>query len=170
MTTVESDFKRMINNAKSYNDPKSDIYEDAERIRKLVYNYMKQHNPQYAQDPNYISFPTPIPLLANGHTGREVAGEVSREGEKGRRSAVPPVAKTSEPPSERKESVAPSATTGDAEGGDGDEEGGYEGGDALEFAGMTFQEAQQKMVSFLLHYTDEEYVCHVRSIDVRLTV
>jgi hypothetical protein len=158
MTTVESDFKRMINNAKSYNDPKSEIYEDAERIRKLVYNYMKQHNPQYAQDPNYTSFPTPIPQT-NGHAARETveSGQrevLTRDGEKGRSSA--PAVKTSEPLSDRKESVAPSAATGDADGDDGDEDG-YAGGDALDFSGMTFQEAQQKMVSFLLNYTDEEY-------------
>ncbi|KAK5116273.1 hypothetical protein LTR85_009245 [Meristemomyces frigidus] len=154
MTTLESDFKRMVQNAKDYNAPKSDIYEDAERIRKLVYNYMKQWNTQYKEDPNYASFPTPIPQ-SNGasadHASSEDADmeddpEPRQASERPKRATAP---KSSEAPSDRKVSVAPSATTGDGE--DGEEAGGD-----LDFTGLTFQEAQQKMVSHLLHYTDEE--------------
>ncbi|KAK4565269.1 hypothetical protein LTR86_003886 [Recurvomyces mirabilis] len=149
MTTIESDLKRMIQNAKSYNDPKSEIYEDAERIRKLVYNYMKLNNPQYNSDPNYISFPTPIPdanggAALNGGHSHAVDDDETRP-EQPRR----PVIKASEPPADRKESIAPSAATGD-------DEDAYTGGDALDFTGLSFQEAQQKIVSFMLHYTDDE--------------
>ncbi|KAI6857789.1 hypothetical protein KC334_g22001, partial [Hortaea werneckii] len=70
MTTLESDLKRMVQNAKEYNEPKSLIFEDAERIRKLVYNFMKQHNPQYGEDPNYVSFATPIPQAKSSGDGR----------------------------------------------------------------------------------------------------
>ena len=51
----------MINNAKDFNNPGSVIFEDAERIRKLVFNFMKVHNPAYKEIPNYTAFPTPIP-------------------------------------------------------------------------------------------------------------
>lgn len=156
MTTVESDFKRMIQNAKDYNDPKSEIYEDAERIRKLVFNFMKKENPEYTHNPDYTSFATPIPQ-ANGvngiHPPPAVQAHADRKmSEETRRSAAPS-SKPSHPPSDRKASAAPSAVTVDEENGDVD---GGGGGDALDFTGMTFQDAQQKIVSYLIHYTDEE--------------
>jgi len=60
MTALESDLKRMVQNAKDYNSSKSDIFEDAERIRKALSNFMPKHNPAY-QDPDYRAIPTPIP-------------------------------------------------------------------------------------------------------------
>lgn len=60
MTDLESDLKRMVQNAKDYNSSKSDIFEDAERIRKALSNFMPKHNPAY-QDPEYRAVPTPIP-------------------------------------------------------------------------------------------------------------
>ena len=60
MTDLESDLKRMVQNAKDYNSSKSDIFEDAERIRKALSNFMSKHNPAY-QDPEYRAIPTPIP-------------------------------------------------------------------------------------------------------------
>lgn len=60
MTAIESDLKRMVQNAKDYNSSKSDIFEDAERIRKALSNFMPKHNPAY-QDPEYRAVPTPIP-------------------------------------------------------------------------------------------------------------
>ncbi len=168
MTTLESDLKRLVHNAKEYNAPKSDIYEDAERIRKLVFNYMKQNNPQYSQDPNYTSFPTPIPhtnggAVQNG-TMKEEEDEdvdelqsdpVARDSEQPRNSAGTAV-KVSEPRSDRKQSLAPSATTGAEDGGGG--------GEALVLDGLSFQDAQQRIVSYLLHYTDEELVPTLRLI------
>ena len=157
MTTLESDFRRLVQNAKDYNAPKSDIFEDAERIRKLVYNYMKLHNPDY-EDPKYTSFPTPIPLengasLENG--SHEEDDEAVKEAPEARQSSERPTRstapQTSEAPSDRKASLAPTATTGDGE----DE---IQLGGDLDFTGLSFQDAQQNMVSHLLHYTDEEYV------------
>lgn len=60
MTDIESDLKRMVQNAKDYNSSKSEIFEDAERIRKALSNFMPKHNPAY-QDPEYRAVPTPIP-------------------------------------------------------------------------------------------------------------
>ncbi|KAK5694460.1 hypothetical protein LTR17_024799 [Elasticomyces elasticus] len=154
MTTLESDLKRLVQNAKEYNAPKSDIYEDAERIRKLVFNYMKQHNPAYQQDSNYSAFPTPF-RHTNGGPVQKLSQEAvddEEDDELHSDTPRPPTAKASEARSDRKESLAPSAMTGNDE----DEDGYTGGGDALDFNGMSFQEAQQKMVSYLLHYTDEE--------------
>ena len=158
MTTLESDFKRLVQNAKDYNAAKSDIYEDAERIRKLVYNYMKVHNPQYTEDPDYASFPTPLPqengvAVEKGSREQDIKevgdGLQARQSSERPKRSIPPQA--SEPPSDRKLSIAASATTGDGE------EDVQTGGD-LDFSGLTFQEAQQKMIVHLLHYTDDEYV------------
>jgi len=159
MTTLESDLRRMVQNAKEYNAPKSEIYEDAERIRKLVFNYMKQHNPEYATNPDYTSFPTPLPQTNGGPVPNGIHLDEEDELlsdpvpiEKPRASAAP-TAKASEPPSDRR-SIAPSVS---AMTGDEDEDGGYAGGgDALDFEGVTYQEAQLKIISYLLHYTDEE--------------
>lgn len=57
---LESDLKRMVQNAKDYNHYKSAIYEDAERIRKAISNFMPKHNPAYLRA-DYKAYPTPIP-------------------------------------------------------------------------------------------------------------
>ena len=62
MTKVESDLKRMVFNAKAFNQKTSELHRDAEKIRKMVTHHMKERklNPAYA-DPTYASFPTPLP-------------------------------------------------------------------------------------------------------------
>ncbi|RMZ83470.1 hypothetical protein DV737_g1597, partial [Chaetothyriales sp. CBS 132003] len=60
MTEFESDLKRVVQNAKDYNDSRSEIFQDAERIRKALSNFMPKHNPAY-EDPDYRAVPTPIP-------------------------------------------------------------------------------------------------------------
>jgi hypothetical protein len=57
---LESDLKRMVQNAKDYNSSKSAIFEDAERIRKALSNFMPKHNPAYLRE-DYRAYPTPIP-------------------------------------------------------------------------------------------------------------
>ena len=60
MEKLEGDLKRMVQNAKDYNDSRSEIFQDAERIRKALSNFMPKHNPAYL-DPEYRAVPTPIP-------------------------------------------------------------------------------------------------------------
>lgn len=60
MTDLEQDLKRMVQNAKDYNSSKSEVFDDAERIRKALSNFMPKHNPAYL-DPEYRAVPTPIP-------------------------------------------------------------------------------------------------------------
>lgn len=135
MTTLESDFKRMVQNAKDYNDPSSQIYEDAEKIRKLVFNQMKSLNPAYS-DSKYTSFPTPIPkenAVQNGKRAAESEGDAHRSrtvSERPRRGE-----------SERKSSVAPSTANGEPEA---DED--------VDFTGKTMQQAQQMLVNHFLRY------------------
>ncbi|KAF2218059.1 hypothetical protein CERZMDRAFT_20712, partial [Cercospora zeae-maydis SCOH1-5] len=169
VSALESDFKRMIQNAKDYNEPKSEVYEDAERIRKLIYNYMKVNNPAY-QDPSYSAVPTPIPgltkiTLTNGNhhaqgtpSAQAKAATPSTAGVKeeraagessklkislGPRASEKAAEKASEPPSDRKSSVAPSTAPG------GEDE-------SMDFTGKTFQEAQEMIVAEMIRYTDEE--------------
>lgn len=60
MEMLEADLKRLVQNAKDYNSSKSNVFEDAERIRKALSNYMPKHNPAYLR-PDYRAYPTPIP-------------------------------------------------------------------------------------------------------------
>lgn len=104
MTALESDLKRMVQNAKEFNVTGSKVYEDAERIRKALSNFMPKHNPAY-KDQEYRALPTPVPddndeevdgyqstspepdaptaptikLRVNGSTSRKSVGEVKEE-------------------------------------------------------------------------------------------
>lgn len=60
MELLEGDLKRLVQNAKEYNDSRSEVFLDAERIRKALSNFMPKHNPAYA-NPEYRAVPTPIP-------------------------------------------------------------------------------------------------------------
>ena len=60
METLESDLKRLVQNAKEFNSTKSEVYDDAERIRKALSNFMPKHNPSYL-NADYRAYPTPIP-------------------------------------------------------------------------------------------------------------
>ncbi|KAL8810227.1 MAG: hypothetical protein Q9200_002751 [Gallowayella weberi] len=60
MTTLESDLRRMIGNAKSFNEKSSQVFSDAEKIRKAMSNFMVEHNPAY-RSRDYKPFPTPVP-------------------------------------------------------------------------------------------------------------
>jgi hypothetical protein len=62
LTSLEGDFKRMISNAKEYNEKGSTIYDDAERIRKVLSNFMTKNNPVYITTPGFVTVPTPLPV------------------------------------------------------------------------------------------------------------
>ncbi|KAM7224385.1 Bromodomain-containing protein [Rhypophila decipiens] len=61
LAELEGFFKRMVMNAKEYYHKGSDIFEDAERVRKALSNYMTKTNPAYKLIPNYSCTATPIP-------------------------------------------------------------------------------------------------------------
>lgn len=158
VSAIESDFKRLVQNAKDFNDPGSVIYEDAERMRKLVFNYMKQHNPAYKDDPKYIAVSTPLPQATNTKSLPNGTRKVESEaGDTESRQPREKPKRAATEQSERKSSQAPSATTGEA-GDEDDDDGGDDEKveDDLDFTGMTFQAAQQAIIAYLLRYTDDE--------------
>ncbi|KAL1871303.1 hypothetical protein VTK73DRAFT_2135 [Phialemonium thermophilum] len=61
LTEVEAYFKRMVNNAKEFHSRGSQVYEDAERVRKALSNYMVKTNPAYQLIPGFSCQATPLP-------------------------------------------------------------------------------------------------------------
>ncbi|OCK77511.1 Bromodomain-containing protein [Lepidopterella palustris CBS 459.81] len=155
LSAVESDVKRLVNNAKTFNDKKSLIYEDAERVRKTASNFMVKHNPAY-RDPGYVAVATPIPGDAtNGTLGaahkvhkpvifaQAAPPPTPEAGERPRRAAavsqtpVPPPPKRSR--SAGRQSAAPEADD-----------------DNPDFTGKTFQQAQEQIVREMINYTEND--------------
>ncbi|KAF7550116.1 hypothetical protein G7046_g8120 [Stylonectria norvegica] len=60
LAQLESYFKRMITNAKEFYPRSSSTFDDAERIRKALSNYMTKTNPAYSNR-TYQAAPTPLP-------------------------------------------------------------------------------------------------------------
>lgn len=147
LSAVEGDIKRMINNAKSFNEKTSEIYSDAERIRKQLSNYMSKNNPAY-RDPNYVSFPTPIP------------GEVS--GEERRRSSSAAINKDSGPTGPSLKLRVSGSTSARLVKQQQSENGvpltpPVVAADPKPYIGKTFQEAQDQIITELIKYKDDEY-------------
>lgn len=90
MSELESYFKRMVTNAKEYYPKNSEIFEDAERVRKALSNYMTKTNPAYKLVQGYSCTAAPIPddlqstdfMDEDAGGGEEdAAGEDDAEGE-----------------------------------------------------------------------------------------
>ena len=135
LTALESDFKRMVQNAKDFNDKKSLIYEDAERVRKGASNWFTRHNPAY-NDRNYVARPTPIPDEANGTpaTPTPVTLKITT---KAARTRTPAKSVTPAPPVKAVEKPAVAAADG-----------------LSDFTGKTFQQAQDQLVQELIDYQE----------------
>ena len=149
LTALESDFKRMVQNAKDFNDKNSLIFADAERVRKGASNWFTKHNPAY-NDKSYVAKPTPLPgeggavsasASANIGTPTPISLKITNK------SAAPAV-----------RTPAPSATPApvvddgeeDAEGEE-DEVGAVGMGD---FKGKSFQKAQEQLINELIEYQE----------------
>ena len=150
LTTLESDLKRLVSNAKSYNERNSEVFSDAEKIRKMVSNHMTKVNPAY-RDPSYQSFPTPIPggIQGNGPTKQEDA-EADADGETDHENpeVKPKRLVTLHGPSAEKEEIRRTASStpvvlGAADAGES-------------FKGNTFQQVQEKIVTELIELKNEE--------------
>lgn len=144
LTSLESDVKRMIANAKVYNEPKSEVYEDAERVRKNAYNFMKLANPAY-KDQDYKAFPTPNPdTHTKGQTLRlpNAKARANTAARAPKREASSPRGHTSAPESSK------GTPTVDEKEATGDET----------FEGLEFQNAQRKIINEMIEHKDEEYV------------
>ncbi|KAI1067967.1 hypothetical protein LB507_004505 [Fusarium sp. FIESC RH6] len=79
LSELEGYFKRMISNAKEFYSRNTPEFEDAERIRKAVSNYMTKTNPAY-EVRGYQALPTPFPD-EDGEEGGEDDGEAEEDDE-----------------------------------------------------------------------------------------
>ncbi|GAD92639.1 conserved hypothetical protein [Paecilomyces variotii No. 5] len=125
---MESDLKRMISNAKTYNQKSSQVFADAERIRKILSNNMPKINPAY-KDPKYVAFPTPLPDEEPGDEG-----------------TAEPDASPKESSDEQQKSRLRSTST--AIGKDDKKQSTFEG--------YSLQSAQDKIISELINLKDVE--------------
>ena len=89
MSELESYFKRMVTNAKEFYPKHSQVFEDAERVRKALSNYMTKTNPAYKLVSGYSCVAAPIPdepdsdierFIGNGQ-GAAAADDDDAEGE-----------------------------------------------------------------------------------------
>lgn len=134
----------MVMNAKSFNERNSEVFADAERIRKMLSNYMSKHNIAY-KDPSYAAFPTPLPgesaAIENvvNADGNSDAGEADGTPSKLVDSSGP-----AKPANGRTASSTP--VVQDAEGA------------GESFVGDSFQVAQEKIMTELIHLKDDKYV------------
>lgn len=157
MTTLESYFKRMVSNAKEYNEKGSEIHDDAERLRKAMNTFMVANNPAYKTDPDYVAFPTPLPAEDEDAEGSEEDAEGEEDVEvtgPSTKIVIPSKRRPGRPP---KDPVAfelarqrrLSSTPARSESAPATSSNG--------FSGLTFQQAQEKIISDMLtHKEDEE--------------
>lgn len=81
LAELESYFKRMIANAKEFYPRSSPVFDDAERVRKALSNYMTKTNPAYGTR-GYQAQPTPLPPEEGDDEDEDAEGEAEEGGEK----------------------------------------------------------------------------------------
>lgn len=139
----------MVNNAKAFNDKKSIVYEDAERLRKTASNWMTKHNPAY-EEGSYQAIATPIPGEENATPGRPQPriNSTPRAAhspatpdtvDRPRRAAATAQANTPAPSKLRHSSSARQQVD-----------------DNPDFDGKTYQQAQEQIVQELIDYVEPE--------------
>ncbi|KAL8305007.1 hypothetical protein RB597_004041 [Gaeumannomyces tritici] len=180
MSELESYFKRMVSNAKDFYDRGSQVYDDAERVRKALSNYMVKTNPAYKLNPSYSAVPVPIP--DNYQHVDNLATPAKPTPRK------PSNSKPTEPAGQSDDAEADAQDEDEEadEDGEGEEEGeesddGDADGDSeaevvttkrrgpgrppkkpdveyegVPYKGLTFQQAQEKVVEELLHKKEQE--------------
>ncbi|KAL1982309.1 hypothetical protein VTN96DRAFT_1467 [Rasamsonia emersonii] len=131
VTALESDLKRMVSNAKFYNDKSSLIFADAERIRKILSNNMPKINPAY-KNPKYVAFPTPLPNKLPENPSHEGVDRRDHQDMEGETVLSAPRDSHSTPPAEN--NVQPESS----------------------FEGDSLQEAQDRIITELLHLKDSQ--------------
>jgi len=125
----------MVANAKQYNDKRSAIYEDAERVRKTASNFFTKYNPAY-RDPSYVAVATPIPdELTDSAAAKALPSRMSKM--------------SMASPTKASNSIRPGRAVSEEI---------QQNSDSTDFKGKTFQQAQEQIMEELLHYVDEEYV------------
>ncbi|OAX84494.1 hypothetical protein ACJ72_01135 [Emergomyces africanus] len=135
LTPVESDLRRMVSNAKYYNDKGSMIFSNAERIRKLVANKMPEINPAY-NDPNYAPFATPLP-----------EEDAEGKGDSENRSPEPENEEDDGGEEEKKSATQTPALDVPVESNENE---------TFNFEGETFESAQEKIIAGMIRLKDSD--------------
>jgi len=135
LSSLESYFKRMILNAKEYNEKGSEIFEDAERLRKALSNYMTKHNPAYKLIAGYSTLPTPIPADLNGASDGKGEADTSAAQPSAMKKKPSRPSKPVETPA-RRSSATPALPDSQYA--------------SVSYQGLTFQQAQEKIVEDLI--------------------
>lgn len=181
LSELESFVKRMIQNAKDFYDKKTEVYDDAERVRKTLSNFMTKNNPAYKLVSGYSAVPTPIPEELEAESDAEADGEdeaaeedaEAEEDDAQEEAAEAEEEEDAEAESEEdvgrgasrrrrasrqsarspKKPAAPAPRAADRANVKPDHQ--YED---VPYKGLSFQEAQEKIVEELIRRPDEEYV------------
>lgn len=152
LAQVESDCKRLVNNAKAYNDKNSVIYQDAERLRKTASNWMVKHNPAY-RDGNYVATATPIPGEDNSTPSRPLP-RIMATPRTAHTPATPATIETVERP-RRAAAIAASATPAPSKLRQSASAALQDDDDSsADYAGKTFQQAQEQIVREIIDYEE----------------
>ena len=155
MTRLEGDLRRMISNAKAFNEKRSQAFSDSEKIRKQLQVFMQENNPAY-KDPSYVPYTTPVPegwQPQHEKPEPEDAPEQDAEGETDPEEVAKPAEKRTRLVTRVGSSAAANDRRASSTPAVQDFEGAYES-----FEGNTFQQAQQKIVGEIMNFTDAEYV------------
>ena len=161
MSLMESDLRRMVGNAKSFNQKSSPVFSDAEKMRKAIVAFMTANNPAYKTG-NYAPGPTPVPEGWQSRLEQEKAvEEADAEGETDHEE--PSITPQVEEPTKLRKRVAPAAQSSISQTSHNrrasstpavqDAEGAGES-----FEGNTFQQAQEKIMTEMINLTNDESV------------
>ncbi|OTA08183.1 hypothetical protein A9Z42_0091240 [Trichoderma parareesei] len=185
LAELESYFKRMIANAKEYYSRGSQIFEDAERVRKALSNYMTKTNPAYSNR-SYQAIPTPLPPenedegeqdaeaeaeeeegankaeAEEDAEGEDAEGEEDAPGEDEDAEGEEEPEEDQEPRSRRKAIILKRSRTRRSSNHDNQParsppakpDHQYEN---VPYKGLTFQQAQEKIVEELLRHKEPDY-------------
>lgn len=182
----------MIANAKEYYTRGSQIFDDAERVRKALSNYMTKTNPAYSNR-SYQAVPTPLPP-ENADDDDDEEGDAEGEEEEGDEDADGEDAEDAEdaegedededadgedepeedeqPKSRRKAIILKRRGSSRTRRGSNNDnprarspqpsrpDHEYEN---VPYKGLTFQQAQEKIVEELLRHQEPEYVDSAQS-------
>ncbi|KAH6634227.1 hypothetical protein B0J18DRAFT_12148 [Chaetomium sp. MPI-SDFR-AT-0129] len=79
LSELEAYFKRMVMNAKDFYPKSSEVFEDAERVRKALSNYMTKTNPAYKLVHGYSCQATPVDTDGQPETGSAIVHQSAVE-------------------------------------------------------------------------------------------
>lgn len=139
----------MILNAKSFNEKTSQVFSDAEKVRKAVSNFMVDHNPAY-QSGDYKPFPTPVP-----DDWQDKLADAAKEADESDNDAEEEVEQPTWGMRTRRASSAVNASSNARTSGTPAAHSTEGIGES--FDGDTFQKAQEKIVAEMLDLRNDEY-------------